>query len=271
LGRKQPTGTPVEMLFVKELGDSLWEVMMKGRLRVGQVITFDEQSRATILKRDATGTTVRVESPSSVAHLLREQGQMPLPPYIRRPPGRDDHAWYQTVFAEQEGAIAAPTAGLHFTPQLLARLAERSIQVTAITLHVGPATFTPVTAERIEDHRMGEESFEIGDDPARAIVRTKQEGGRVVAVGTTVVRALETAAQRGGPMVSMKGASRLFITPGYEFRVVDALMTNFHLPRTTLVMLASAFAGVESIRHAYAEAVQQRYRFYSYGDAMLIS
>jgi S-adenosylmethionine:tRNA ribosyltransferase-isomerase len=269
-GRKQPSGTVVEVLFVRDLGEGIWEIMVKGSFHPGQLIEFDRQSRATILKRDATGTQVKVESPIPVVQLLRESGQMPLPPYIKRPPSRDDHAWYQTLFAKHEGAIAAPTAGLHFTADLLSRSAERSIQVAAITLHVGPATFKPVTVERIEDHQMGEEYFEIGDEAARAIARTKQAGRRVVAVGTTVVRTLETAARETGTVAPMSGQSRLFITPGFQFKVADALMTNFHLPKTTLMMLVSAFAGTESMREAYAEAVQERYRFYSYGDAMLI-
>jgi S-adenosylmethionine:tRNA ribosyltransferase-isomerase len=269
-GRKLPSGTVVEVLFVKDLGRDVWEVMVKGTFHIGQVIEFDRQSRATILKRDTTGTQVHVESPIPVVQLLRECGQMPLPPYIKRPPSREDHGWYQTLFAKHEGAIAAPTAGLHFTADLLSQLAARSIQVAAITLHVGPATFKPVTVERVEDHQMGAEYFEIGDEAARAIARTKQAGRRVVAVGTTVVRTLETAARETGAVAPMSGQSRLFITPGFQFTVADALMTNFHLPKTTLMMLVSAFAGTESMREAYAEAVQERYRFYSYGDAMLI-
>jgi S-adenosylmethionine:tRNA ribosyltransferase-isomerase len=269
-GRKLPSGTVVEVLFVKDLGRDVWEVMVKGTFHIGQVVEFDRQSRATILKRDTTGTQVHVESPIPVVQLLRECGQMPLPPYIKRPPSREDHGWYQTLFAKHEGAIAAPTAGLHFTADLLAQLAVRSIQVATITLHVGPATFKPVTVERVEDHQMGAEYFEIGDEAARAIARTKQAGRRVVAVGTTVVRTLETAARGTGVVAPMSGQSRLFITPGFQFKVADALMTNFHLPKTTLMMLVSAFAGTESMREAYAEAVQERYRFYSYGDAMLI-
>jgi S-adenosylmethionine:tRNA ribosyltransferase-isomerase len=269
-GRKQPSGTVVEVLFVRDLGEGVWEIMVKGSFHAGQVIEFDRQSRAIILKRDATGTQVKVESPMPMVQLLRESGQMPLPPYIKRAPCREDHRWYQTLFAKQEGAIAAPTAGLHFTADLLSRLAERSIQVAAITLHVGPGTFKPVVAERVEDHQMGAEYFEIDDEVARAIAQTKQAGRRVVAVGTTVVRTLETAARETGAVAPMSGESRLFITPGFQFAVVDALMTNFHLPRTTLVMLVSAFAGTESMRKAYAEAVRERYRFYSYGDAMLI-
>ena len=270
MGTKQPAGKSVEVLFVKDLGESLWEVMVKGTFRVGHVIEFDGSCRATIVKRDATGTTVKMESNRPMAQFLRESGQMPLPPYIKRKPNREDHAWYQTAFAKHEGAIAAPTAGLHFTPELLARLTERSIGVAAITLHVGPGTFKPVTAEHIEDHQMGEERFEIGAEAAEAIARTKQAGGRVVAVGTTVVRTLETVAQAQRRIVPAGGESRLFITPGFQFKAVDALMTNFHLPKTTLLMLVSAFAGVDTVRRLYDEAVKERYRFYSYGDAMLI-
>ena len=270
MGTKQPAGTPVEVLFVKDLGEGCWEIMVKGTCRAGQVIEFDGSCRATIVKRDATGTTVKMESARPVEEFLRERGQMPLPPYIKRKPGREDHDWYQTAFAKHEGAIAAPTAGLHFTPELLARLAARSVGVAAITLHVGPGTFKPVVAERIEDHQMGEERFEIGAEAAEAIARTKQAGRRVVAVGTTVVRTLETVAQAQGRIVPAGGESRLFITPGFQFQAVDALMTNFHLPRTTLLMLVSAFAGIETVRQMYDEAVKERYRFYSYGDAMLI-
>ena len=270
MGKKQPGGTAVEVLFVKDLGEGLWEIMVKGAFRAGQVIEFNGACWATIVTRDATGTTVKMESACPVEQFLRERGQMPLPPYIKRKPGREDHVWYQTAFATHEGAIAAPTAGLHFTPELLARLAERSIRVAAITLHVGPGTFKPVVAERIEDHQMGAERFEVGADTAEAIARTKQAGRRVVAVGTTVVRTLETVAQEQGRIVPASGESRLFITPGFQFKAVDALMTNFHLPKTTLLMLVSALAGVDTVRRMYDEAVKERYRFYSYGDAMLI-
>ena len=269
-GRKLPAGTPVEVLFVRDLGDDVWEVMVKGTFHVGQAIEFDRQARATVLTRDASGTTIKMESSIPVAQLLREIGLMPLPPYIKRQPSREDHQWYQTAFATHEGAIAAPTAGLHFTPDLLSRLTERPIMVSAVTLHVGPGTFKPVVTENIEDHQMGAERFEVGRDTAEVIARTKQAGRRVVAIGTTVVRTLETVAKDHGSVVPSAGESRLFITPGFQFQTVDALMTNFHLPKTTLLMLVSAFAGVGLIRKAYEEAVRERYRFYSYGDAMLI-
>ncbi len=269
-GIKRPTGTPVEVLFVKDLGGNRWEIMVKGSFRVGQVIEFDDQSRATIVQRDAAGTVVLMESPTPVAHLFNRRGVMPLPPYIKRAASREDHCWYQTVFAKYQGAIAAPTAGLHFTEDLLRRLHEAAIKITTVTLHVGPGTFKPVTTERVEDHQMGAETFTLTKEAADAINRTKQSGGRVVAIGTTVVRTLETIAREKGEIVPMSGESRLFITPGFQFKIVDALMTNFHLPKTTLLMLVSAFAGIDQIRGAYEEAVKERYRFYSYGDAMLI-
>ncbi len=269
-GIKRPTGTAVEVLFVRDLGGSRWEILAKGSFRIGQVIEFDRQSRAVIVKRDATGTEVIVESSLSVTRFLEERGRMPLPPYMKRPPTQEDRQWYQTVFAKHEGAIAAPTAGLHFTEELFRRLREAAINVVTVTLHVGPGTFKPVTVERIEDHQMGGEVFHVSEGTADAIIQTKRAGGRVVAVGTTVVRTLETIMKEKGEMVPMSGESRLFITPGFQFRVVDALMTNFHLPRTTLLMLVSAFAGIEPMRRAYEEAGKERYRFYSYGDAMLI-
>lgn len=269
-GRKQPTGTVVDVLFVKDCGDAAWEVMLKGRVRVGQTILFDGGASGTVVQRDEAGTKLRLESPVPVIDVLRTHGRMPLPPYIKRPAQPEDHVWYQTCFADREGAIAAPTAGLHFTPELIACLQTRGVETAAVTLHVGPGTFKPVVVERIEDHQMGEEWFEVSTQTVEAILKAKQSGGRVVAVGTTAVRALESAAQQAGGLQAMIGESRLFISPGFRFHVVDALMTNFHLPRTTLLMLVSALAGVETMRHAYAEAVRQRYRFYSYGDAMLI-
>jgi S-adenosylmethionine:tRNA ribosyltransferase-isomerase len=269
-GVKKPTGTPVEVLFVRNLGEGRWEIMVRGAFNVGQVIEFDQQSRATIVKRDATGTEVVVESPAPVTRLFEARGVMPLPPYIKRAPTQEDHRWYQTVFAKHEGAIAAPTAGLHFTEDLFQRLNVSGIKIAAVTLHVGPGTFKPVTTERIEDHQMGAEAFTISEGTARAIQKTKQAGGRVVAVGTTVVRTLETVAKEKREIVPMSSESRLFITPGFQFKVVDAIMTNFHLPRTTLLMLVSAFAGIEPMHKAYEEAVKEQYRFYSYGDVMLI-
>lgn len=269
-GRKQPGGRRVDVLFVKELGGGIWEVLLKGRFRPGDAIELASQARAVVVDRSESRTTVRVESPQPFQEVMREIGCMPLPPYIKRAPTDADRAWYQTVFAREEGAIAAPTAGLHFTERLLASLRDRGVTLACVTLHVGPATFKPVTVDRIEEHRMGAEWIEVSVETAELVRRMKAAGGRVVAVGTTVVRALESATDPNGNIRPFRGETELYIVPGYRFRAVDVLMTNFHLPRTTLLMLVSAFGGHERMRAAYQEAINERYRLYSYGDAMLI-
>ena len=271
VGRKRPSGVEVEILFVKDLGDGIWEVLIKGTFRPGQIIEMGVGTSAVVVERGATRTTVRVESPIPLSEWLRQYGRMPLPPYLKRAPIDQDREWYQTLFAQHEGAIAAPTAGLHFTPELVTRLQQRGIGLTTVTLHVGVGTFKPVIVDQIEDHRMGTEWIEVGTEAVRAIRQVQATGGRIVAVGTTVVRAIETAAlAAAGEVRPYQGETDMFMTPGFSFKVVDALLTNFHLPRTTLLMLVSAFAGTEFLRQAYAEAVRQRYRFYSYGDAMLV-
>lgn len=269
-GYKRPGGGQAEMLFVKDLGDGIWEVMLKGKFRPGEVIELNRQARAVVVERSRSRTTVRVETTRPFREVMREIGCMPLPPYIKRAPTVADRVWYQTVFAREEGAVAAPTAGLHFTERLLASLRDRGVTLACVTLHVGPATFKPVTVDRIEDHRMGAEWFDVSVETAELVRRTKAAGGRVVAVGTTVVRALEAAADPEGTVRPFRGETELYIVPGYRFRAVDVLMTNFHLPRTTLLMLVSAFGGLERMRAAYREAINERYRLYSYGDAMLI-
>ncbi|TLY25860.1 MAG: tRNA preQ1(34) S-adenosylmethionine ribosyltransferase-isomerase QueA [Nitrospirae bacterium] len=269
-GRKRSSGAEVEILFVKDLGDAIWEVLIKGTYRPGQILEMGSEASVMVVERSATRTTVRVESSIPFPEWLRQYGRMPLPPYLKRAPTDQDREWYQTLFAQHEGAIAAPTAGLHFTPALLAQLQQRGIGLTTITLHVGVGTFKPVTVNQIEDHRMGAEWIEVGAEALRAIEQVRVRGRRIVAVGTTVVRALETAARVDGQIRPYRGETDLFMTPGCPFKLVDALLTNFHLPRTTLLMLVSALAGTECLRQAYAEAVRERYRFYSYGDAMLI-
>ena len=269
-GRKRPSGAEIEILFVKDLGDAMWEVLIKGTFRPGQILDLGVEAVAVVVERSAIRTTVRVESPIPWSEWLRQHGRMPLPPYIKRAPTDQDRAWYQTMFAQHEGAIAAPTAGLHFTSDLLARLRQRGVELRAVTLHVGVGTFKPVTVDQIEDHRMAAEWVEVGVEAVRAIEQARATGRRIVAVGTTVVRALETAARADGQIRPYQGETDMFMTPGFPFKAVDALLTNFHLPRTTLLMLVSALAGTELLRQAYAEAVRQRYRFYSYGDAMLI-
>jgi len=270
IGRKRASGNPVEILFVKELAEGTWEVLMKGRWRSGQLIEVDDKTSVMVVSRDADRTVARIEGPLSTSEFFRLHGHMPLPPYVKRPPTDWDREWYQTVFAHDEGAIAAPTAGLHFTTALLARLTQRRIGLAKVTLHVGIGTFKPVTVDRVEEHQMGAEWVDVGVEAVNAIERTKNAGGKIIAVGTTVVRALETAAYEQGVVRTYQGETSLFISPGFTFRAVDALLTNFHLPRTTLLMLVAAFAGADFLRQAYEEAVRARYRFYSYGDAMLI-
>lgn len=268
-GRK-PSGRSVDILFVKRITERDWEVLMKGTWREGQVIEVAPDARLTVLGRQGGRTMVRIEGSMPVTQWFHMHGCMPLPPYIKRQPTPRDFEWYQTIFAKEEGAIAAPTAGLHFTPALLTRLAERRVEVTKVTLHVGVGTFTPVTVDRIEEHRMEPEYVEVGAETVHAIEEAKRRKGKVVAVGTTVVRALESAASGTGTLRPYQGETSLFIAPGYRFKVVEALLTNFHLPHTTLLMLVSAFAGTPLLRQAYEEAVRARYRFYSYGDAMLV-
>jgi S-adenosylmethionine:tRNA ribosyltransferase-isomerase len=202
--------------------------------------------------------------------LLARAGQVPLPPYIERPPDPRDRERYQTIYARESGSVAAPTAGLHFTPVLLASLRAAGIDVAEIVLHVGPGTFRPVKAVDVRDHRVGAEHYEVPPETADAIAHARATGGRIVAVGTTTVRTLESAARPGGIVACGPGATELMIVPGDAFKVVDALITNFHLPRSSLLLLVCAFAGREKVLATYHEAVTRRYRFYSYGDAMLV-
>lgn len=269
LGTKRPGGGTVELLLVREIELDLWEVLVKGAFRPGQMIDLEGNARAHVVERGAS-CVIRIESACPVRELLQRVGHMPLPPYIKRPSTTADRAWYQTMFAREEGAIAAPTAGLHFTPRLIETLRGKGIRLATITLHVGTGTFRPVVAEHVQDHRMDAEVMEVSTETVQMVRETKAAGGRVVAVGTTSARALESAAREHGELRPFQGNTDLFIVPGFTFRVADALMTNFHLPRTTLLMLVSALTGVDLLREAYREATQARYRFYSYGDAMLI-
>ncbi len=269
-GTKQPGGGAVEVLLVRPLEDTIWEALVKGRVKVGQNVRFHDEATAEILERSRERTVLRINARGSVKDLLDTMGDVPLPPYIKRPANERDRETYQTVFAKAEGAVAAPTAGLHFTERLLSDLAHAGIHVVTVTLHVGPGTFRPVTVENVEDHRMEAEWFEIPVETATSVNAAKAEGRRIVAVGTTSVRTLESVVSDAGVIQPGTGETRLFITPGFPFKIVDALLTNFHLPRTTLLMLVSAFAGLDRTRAAYEEAVKARYRLYSYGDAMLI-
>jgi S-adenosylmethionine:tRNA ribosyltransferase-isomerase len=268
-GRKRPGGGKINLLFVKELADGVWEALLSGGAKPGQVIEIDEQTVVSVLSNGAMNR-VQVNGLRPLQKVLEEKGQMPLPPYIKRAPIDQDRSWYQTVFARQDGSIAAPTAGLHFSDRLFTALAQHGVRVATITLHVGPGTFLPVRTAEIEQHTMAPEAFEIPPCTAEAIGQAQAEGRRVVAVGTTVVRALETAAAQDSVVMSTKGDTNLFIAPGYSFRAVNGMLTNFHLPRSTLLMLVAAFAGLDWTRAAYGEAMKAGYRLYSYGDAMLI-
>jgi S-adenosylmethionine:tRNA ribosyltransferase-isomerase len=264
-------GAPVELLLVEKLGDADWDALAKPgkRTRLGDRVRFPDGLEAEVVAlRDDGRRAFRFSEP--VEPHLEALGHVPLPPYIKRPDDAADREVYQTVFAREPGAIAAPTAGLHFDEALLDRLGQAGAELATVTLHVGIGTFKPVTAELVHEHRMERERFAIPPATARALRSTRERGGRVVAVGTTVVRTLEAAALlAGGEPLAGSGATDLFITPGFRFLVVDVLLTNFHLPRSTLLMLVSAFAGRERVLAAYREAVREGYRFYSYGDAML--
>ncbi|MCB1032237.1 MAG: tRNA preQ1(34) S-adenosylmethionine ribosyltransferase-isomerase QueA [Acidobacteria bacterium] len=279
--RRPETGGRVELLLVEKVSPTTWDVLVKpGRkARPGARLILESEMpvreslpalEVEILEKHEDGRH-RASFAGPVEPYLETLGHIPLPPYIKRPDSRQDRELYQTVFARRDGAIAAPTAGLHFSDDLLRQLAERGVERTAVTLHVGIGTFKPVTADLAHEHRMESERWEVSSAAAEAIRACRQRGGRIVAVGTTVVRTLETAARRGeGAIEPGSGSTDLFIRPGFEFRAVDRLLTNFHLPRSTLLMLVSALAGRERILDAYREAIEEGYRFYSYGDAMLL-
>jgi S-adenosylmethionine:tRNA ribosyltransferase-isomerase len=275
LGRREGGGT-AEVFLLRDLGHDQWEALVRPgrRLRPGAVVSV-EGGLSVVLETAPVGpegrrvVRLRVES-GSVPSVLERAGHVPLPPYIRRADRPDDRARYQTVYAREKGSVAAPTAGLHFTTELLDTLRGRGVETAEVVLHVGPGTFRPVTAEQVEDHRLEPEPYVVPPETAAAIASTRATGGRVVAVGTTVVRTLEAAATDEGAVRAGPGETALVVRPGFTFRVTDALITNFHLPRSSLLLLVAAFAGRERILSAYGEAVRRGYRFYSYGDAMLL-
>jgi len=271
-GRRIGGGGRMELLLVERTGEREWNALVKPgkRARPGTAIELAPGLTAEVIDKDEEGR-YRLRFSEPVEPHLERLGHVPLPPYIHRPDTPEDRERYQTVYARSPGAIAAPTAGLHFSEELLREIEAAGIAIARVTLHVGIGTFKPVSAERIEEHRMDRERYEIGEEAAATIRRTRELAGRIVAVGTTVVRTLESAALAGdGEVRTGASATELFITPGFRFQVVDALLTNFHLPRSTLLMLISAFAGRERVLAAYEEAIREGYRFYSYGDAMLV-
>ncbi|MGA9422919.1 MAG: tRNA preQ1(34) S-adenosylmethionine ribosyltransferase-isomerase QueA [Rhodanobacteraceae bacterium] len=269
-GRKETDGA-VEILIERITGTrtAIAQLGVSKKPRAGSSIVLDDGSRMRVVSRDGAFYELRFECAEPLEKLLLRIGHVPLPPYITRADDATDSERYQTVFARKSGAVAAPTAGLHFDQTLLDRLRERGVESGYVTLHVGAGTFQPVRAERIEDHAMHREWLNVGADLVGKIRRTRERGGRVVAVGTTVVRALESSLL-DGDVAPFAGETQIFIFPGYTITSVDALITNFHLPESTLLMLVSAFAGRELVLAAYRHAVGQRYRFFSYGDAMLV-
>jgi S-adenosylmethionine:tRNA ribosyltransferase-isomerase len=280
LGRKAETGGAAELLLLQTTGSDIWEAMARPgrRLHPGNVIVFgDDELLAEILDVTPGGGRVVRLAPGpraggrTVHDLLHALGELPLPPYVTHgPPPAERAGTYQTIYARWEGSSAAPTAGLHFTADIFARLAEIGVRRTFVTLHVGMGTFKPVQVEDVEEHEIHEEFFSVPAEAAVAINSTKAAGGRIISVGTTSTRTLESAADDEGVMHPLTGPTRLFIIPGYRFKVVDVQLTNFHMPRSTLLLLISAFAGRENVLRAYREAVRERYRFLSFGDAMLI-
>jgi len=271
LPAKKAGGGKAEIFLLEEKGINLWHALIKGGVEIGKKVTVAPGVDAEMCGNVDEGIRiVRFHGVPDIKALLSELGKTPLPPYIKREPLAGDIGRYQTVFASREGAVAAPTAGLHFTPELLTDLRSRGVETAMITLHVGPGTFQPVRVTNIAEHRMHPERFSVPVEAAERINRARSEGRRIIAVGTTSVRSLETSAQADGNVRAGEGTSDLFIYPGYHFRVVDGMITNFHLPKSTLLMLVAAFAGRENVLNAYRAAIGQRYRFYSYGDAMLI-
>ncbi|TGN41804.1 tRNA preQ1(34) S-adenosylmethionine ribosyltransferase-isomerase QueA [Marinobacter confluentis] len=269
---KKETGGQVEILMERLTGDHqmLAHVKASKALRPGQIIILEDGSRVTMRGREGALFQLDNSGPETLLALLERIGHMPLPPYVDRPDESTDRERYQTVYARESGAVAAPTAGLHFDDELLARLADKGVESTFVTLHVGAGTFQPVRVDRIEDHVMHSEVVRVTGQTVRAVQAARERGGRVVAVGTTSVRSLESAS-RNGVLSAFQGETDIFIHPGYRFNTVDALITNFHLPESTLIMLVSAFAGYDHTMAAYRAAVADRYRFFSYGDAMFIT
>lgn len=275
-GEKEQTGAKVEFLLIKRIEGDVWETMVRPgkRLKPGDTVAFSPSFKAEIVDYGQDGTRLaRFRYEGIFMERLEELGKMPLPPYIERASDVEDSERYQTVYCKEEGSVAAPTAGLHFTEELLEQAEKKGVQIAYVTLHVGIGTFRPVKCENIEDHQMHFEEYEVTRETADRINRVKRAGGRIISVGTTSTRTLESAAVLKDGRYEVRagsGSTGIFIYPGYEFKMIDSLITNFHLPKSTLLMLISAFYDREKILEIYDIAVQEKYRFFSYGDAMLL-
>lgn len=274
-GIKKDTGAKIEFLLIKNIIDNKWETMVRPgkRVKPGDKIVFgnNEELIADVMEYGENGTRiVDFQYEGIFQELLDQLGQMPLPPYIKRESEQADKSRYQTVYSKNDGSVAAPTAGLHFTDELLTSIKSKGIKLAYVTLHVGIGTFRPVKAEKILDHNMHFEDYQIDEKNAQIINKTKADGGRVIAVGTTSTRTLESAADEQGRVQPTIQSTNLFIYPGYQYKIVDGLITNFHLPKSTLLMLVSAFYNKKAVLNAYHVAIEEQYRFFSYGDAMFI-
>lgn len=273
-GRKLPGGGKVEIFLLRQREEMVWEVLIGGKARPGTLVEFGGgELTCTIQEKGSAGKGVVVfEKRTDLKETLYRLGQVPLPPYIHRDEGvlPGDHLRYQTVYARHEGAVAAPTAGLHFSEQLLDAIRIKGIEIVTVTLHVGIGTFQPVKVEHVEEHRIMPEWYELSEQAAERLTQAITHNRRIVCVGTTSTRLIESVYAQHGSLAAGNGWADIFIYPGFRFRVTNALITNFHLPKSSLLMLVSAFGGIELMRSAYQEAIDQRYRFYSYGDAMLI-
>ena len=276
IGTKEKTGATIEIFLIKQDDEGkkdIWEAMVKPakRLKPGDFVSFSNDFKCELIKNSEDGLRlIRFHYEGIFMERLSELGKMPLPPYIKRPADDTDDGRYQTVYSESPGSVAAPTAGLHFTEELLIKAAEKGVRTAYLTLHVGIGTFRPVKADKVEDHIMHEEKYYISEKTANAINETKAEGGRIICVGTTSVRTIESVAGDNGLIESGSGETDIFIYPGYKFKCVDSLITNFHLPKSTLLMLVSAFYDRKKMINIYKNAIENVYRFFSYGDAMLI-
>lgn len=269
LSGKKETGGRAEILLLRRLRKNTYEALARPRVKVGATISFNEEIKAKILEKRDGKYRIEFLYPKRIEEILEKIGEIPLPPYIKRKTLPLDREYYQTVYSKKNGAIAAPTAGLHFTEEFLQKVKEKG-NLTFVTLNIGWGTFKPIRKEDIEEHRMEKEYFELSSTAAKLINKTKKESKKIIAVGTTAVRVLETAARSNGRVEPEEGWTSLYIYPGYRFKITDSILTNFHLPSTTLFLLVSAFAGKELIQKAYSEAIKRKYRFASYGDAMLI-
>ena len=272
-GTKEETGAHIEVLLLTNTEGDKWETLVKPakRMKVGSVVSFgDGRLKATVVEElDQGGRTIEFSYEGVFLEVLESLGEMPLPPYIKE--RLEDKERYQTVYAKENGSAAAPTAGLHFTEELMQQIRDKGVNIVPVTLHVGLGTFRPVSVDSLEDHKMHSEYYNVSKETAEMIEATKKAGKRVIAVGTTSIRTLETVARdNDGHVVTASGWTDIFISPGYEFRVVDAFVTNFHLPKSTLVMLVSAYLGREFTLEAYQHAIEERYRFFSFGDAMFV-